>query len=362
MHCCCRWSYQQLPQLIGGLLGRLPCNSDFLSLASIFGRVEFALTLFFWGERAGLAWDEPLTSRPARFAPEIRINAISVYKDFEYSLKISSNLFFFPTGQGSLIFLLTATHITLVVVVCVNSCNKPPLDMKSISLDRRAVLIFDWDDTICPSSFVDKSKVETFDDLPNHVRVLSCLNRPNWSSVFHGSLLFVSILWTSWLTIGCSLHFTVSKTLYGGRKVRWKVPWSCFQTRRGKAYFFARVLTTYSLAIMALGSLFVSFGHRCLARLPWSTSRAKTLDLRGPLNDGYLNSLDLFKKMSMYQLPEDIYSWILSELLRMEFYRRFLTWLEICERKFFWVARPISVDPGCWTRQLWHWTGTCIHP
>jgi len=41
--------------------------------------------------------------------------------------------------------------------------------------DRRAVLIFDWDDTICPSSFVDKSQIETFDDLPLHVSFMTRL-------------------------------------------------------------------------------------------------------------------------------------------------------------------------------------------
>lgn len=34
---------------------------------------------------------------------------------------------------------------------------------------RRSVLIFDWDDTICPSSFVDQWKIEHFQDLPEHV-------------------------------------------------------------------------------------------------------------------------------------------------------------------------------------------------
>jgi hypothetical protein len=34
---------------------------------------------------------------------------------------------------------------------------------------RVAVIIFDWDDTICPSSFVDQFKVDTFSDLPLHV-------------------------------------------------------------------------------------------------------------------------------------------------------------------------------------------------
>lgn len=35
--------------------------------------------------------------------------------------------------------------------------------------ERRAVLIFDWDDTICPSSFVDQWKIEHFEDLPEQV-------------------------------------------------------------------------------------------------------------------------------------------------------------------------------------------------
>ena len=32
------------------------------------------------------------------------------------------------------------------------------------------MLIFDWDDTICPSSFVDQWKVEHIRELPLHVR------------------------------------------------------------------------------------------------------------------------------------------------------------------------------------------------
>jgi len=34
--------------------------------------------------------------------------------------------------------------------------------------NSRKVIIFDWDDTICPSSFVDKWKADTFNDLPLH--------------------------------------------------------------------------------------------------------------------------------------------------------------------------------------------------
>jgi len=35
--------------------------------------------------------------------------------------------------------------------------------------DRRSVLIFDWDDTILPSSFVDQWNIEHFEELPAHV-------------------------------------------------------------------------------------------------------------------------------------------------------------------------------------------------
>lgn len=34
----------------------------------------------------------------------------------------------------------------------------------------KRVIIFDWDDTLCPSSFVDKWKIERYNELPLHVR------------------------------------------------------------------------------------------------------------------------------------------------------------------------------------------------
>jgi len=34
------------------------------------------------------------------------------------------------------------------------------------------VIIFDWDDTICPSSFVDQYKIDNFKDLPLHYKNL----------------------------------------------------------------------------------------------------------------------------------------------------------------------------------------------
>ena len=35
--------------------------------------------------------------------------------------------------------------------------------------DSSKVIIFDWDDTICPSSFVDKCSINLYRDLPLHV-------------------------------------------------------------------------------------------------------------------------------------------------------------------------------------------------
>jgi hypothetical protein len=35
--------------------------------------------------------------------------------------------------------------------------------------DQPKPIIFDWDDTICPSSFVDRFQIEVFEDLPVRV-------------------------------------------------------------------------------------------------------------------------------------------------------------------------------------------------
>ncbi len=37
------------------------------------------------------------------------------------------------------------------------------------STSTSTVIIFDWDDTICPSTFVDQHKINCFSDLPLHV-------------------------------------------------------------------------------------------------------------------------------------------------------------------------------------------------
>jgi len=38
--------------------------------------------------------------------------------------------------------------------------------------EKMKVIVFDWDDTLCPSSFVDKCKVENVKDLPLHYQNL----------------------------------------------------------------------------------------------------------------------------------------------------------------------------------------------
>ena len=44
--------------------------------------------------------------------------------------------------------------------------------------ERLKVIIFDWDDTICPSSFYDRQQMENMDALPESVSwnemILSC--------------------------------------------------------------------------------------------------------------------------------------------------------------------------------------------
>jgi hypothetical protein len=50
--------------------------------------------------------------------------------------------------------LLVSTVLTMVV----RDAGDPPKP-----------IIFDWDDTICPSSFVDRFQIEVFEDLPLRV-------------------------------------------------------------------------------------------------------------------------------------------------------------------------------------------------
>jgi hypothetical protein len=52
--------------------------------------------------------------------------------------------------------------------------------------DRRAVLIFDWDDTILPSSFVDQWNIEHFEELPAHVSSWKSCWKQMIDAVFSG--------------------------------------------------------------------------------------------------------------------------------------------------------------------------------
>jgi hypothetical protein len=38
---------------------------------------------------------------------------------------------------------------------------------------QQKIIIFDWDDTICPSSFVDRCNIENVSELPEHVSSLT---------------------------------------------------------------------------------------------------------------------------------------------------------------------------------------------
>uniref|UniRef100_A0A7S2KDS9 Uncharacterized protein n=1 Tax=Leptocylindrus danicus TaxID=163516 RepID=A0A7S2KDS9_9STRA len=42
----------------------------------------------------------------------------------------------------------------------------------TMNAEDQTVIIFDWDDTICPSSFVDQCKIDTYRDLPLHYQNL----------------------------------------------------------------------------------------------------------------------------------------------------------------------------------------------
>jgi len=62
---------------------------------------------------------------------------------------------------------------------------------------HRAVIIFDWDDTICPSSFVDQWKFDTFRELPLHfqnifLEVGRCAERCLDAASRHGTVIIIT--------------------------------------------------------------------------------------------------------------------------------------------------------------------------
>mmetsp|Transcript_15943 Transcript_15943/g.34655 ORF Transcript_15943/g.34655 Transcript_15943/m.34655 type:complete len:335 (+) Transcript_15943:61-1065(+) len=59
------------------------------------------------------------------------------------------------------------------------------------------VIIFDWDDTICPSSFVDQWKIDTFSDLPLHYQNLfneigRCAEKCLAAAAKHGEVIIIT--------------------------------------------------------------------------------------------------------------------------------------------------------------------------
>jgi hypothetical protein len=46
------------------------------------------------------------------------------------------------------------------------------VEMRYSGEEPQKVIIFDWDDTICPSSFYDRQQMENMDELPESVRFI----------------------------------------------------------------------------------------------------------------------------------------------------------------------------------------------
>jgi hypothetical protein len=59
---------------------------------------------------------------------------------------------------GTVVVFLLALLVSIFLTMVVRDASDPPKP-----------IIFDWDDTICPSSFVDRFQIEIFDDLPVRV-------------------------------------------------------------------------------------------------------------------------------------------------------------------------------------------------
>jgi hypothetical protein len=78
----------------------------------------------------------------------------------------------------------TTLHFFLVLHIDVHNIASPMLQTghnNSSNGDERnaKVIIFDWDDTICPSSYFDRQEIERANELPVRVRLGCC---PTWES------------------------------------------------------------------------------------------------------------------------------------------------------------------------------------
>lgn len=64
---------------------------------------------------------------------------------------------------------MTIQVIPTDIVVDTNNNTTTAIATSTTTLSANKVIIFDWDDTICPSSFVDNYQIEHIDELPKDV-------------------------------------------------------------------------------------------------------------------------------------------------------------------------------------------------
>jgi hypothetical protein len=87
--------------------------------------------------------------------------------------------------------------------------------------EPQKVIIFDWDDTICPSSFFDRQQMEKMDELPESVSsslsdqipFVLCFNTLNSSISRKENQLFVSALHDLTHCADCFLAVRIIKSL-----------------------------------------------------------------------------------------------------------------------------------------------------
>jgi len=77
------------------------------------------------------------------------------------------------------------------------------VDMDS-SLDKNKVIIFDWDDTICPSTFVDRGKVDKYQDLPLHLQqtfdaICECAEKCLTAAANYGEVIIITNADDGWV-------------------------------------------------------------------------------------------------------------------------------------------------------------------
>lgn len=78
-----------------------------------------------------------------------------------------------PFSQFNCLYQQTAASIAIIprgVIIwsLINICTDYPIMSPS---SNNSIIIFDWDDTICPSSFVDRAGVDNYKKLPKKVSV-----------------------------------------------------------------------------------------------------------------------------------------------------------------------------------------------